>query len=117
MKKIIIHTGFHPEVKREYRGEHIYKVVQTRTMNSEGKTVLDSNGSVILDAKDNVFYRHDHSGWIKSVGPEKYVTDWCSEERWGRVESVEVDESGRPLGEGDTLGFVILRVDRARGIL
>ena len=23
MKEIIIHAGFHPEVKREYNGEHI----------------------------------------------------------------------------------------------
>lgn len=116
MKKIVIHTGFHPEVKREYRGEHIYKVVQTKTLGTDGKVVLDANGSVIQDAGANVFYRLDHTGWIKSVGPEMFVTDWCAEERWGRVEAVEEDEQGNPLSR-DTLGFIILRVDRANGIL
>ncbi len=116
MKKMVIYTGFHPEVKREYHGEHIYKVVQTKTLGADGKVVLDANGSVIRDAGANVFYKLDHTGWIKSVGPEKYVTDWCAEERWGRVEAVEVDEQGNRLG-GETLGFIILRVDRANGLL
>ena len=116
MKKIIIHTGFHPEVPREYKGEHIYKVVATKTLGGDGAVVLNANGAVIEDAGQNIFYKLDHSGWIKSVGPEMYVTDWCNEERWGRVEAVETDETGVVL-HAETLGFMILRVDRANGIL
>ena len=116
MKKIVIHTGFHPEVHREYRGEHIYKVVQTKTLGTDGKVVLDANGSVIPNAGANVFYKLDHTGWIKSVGPEMYVTDWCAEERWGRVEAVEIDGPGGQ-SKGETLGFMLLRVDRANGAL
>lgn len=116
MKKFVIHTGFHPEVKREYKGEHIYKVVATKTLGGDGSVVLNANGAVIEDAGQNVFYKLDHTGWIKSVGPEMYVTDWCGEERWGRVEVVDVDENGEARN-GETLGFMILRVDRANGIL
>lgn len=116
MKKIIVHTGFHPEVKREYQGEHIYKVVATKTLGGDGQVVLNANGAVIEDAGANVFYKLDHTGWIKSVGPEKYVTDWCAEERWGRVEAVETDDQGKVVSS-ENLGFIILRVDRSRGIL
>ena len=97
MKKIVIHTGFHPEVHREYRGEHIYKVVQTKTLGTDGKVVLDANGSVIPNAGANVFYKLDHTGWIKSVGPEMYVTDWCAEERWGCGDR----RTGRPVERRD----------------
>ena len=30
MKKLIVHSGFHPEQKREYNGEHIYTVTAVR---------------------------------------------------------------------------------------
>ena len=116
MKKIVIRTGFHPEIKREYKGEHIYKVTATKKRESDG-TVMDSNGLVTenLDAQ-NVYYRLEHGGWIKSLGDEKYITDWCGEERWGRVEELELDEAGNQIA-AQTLGFMILRVDRANGIL
>ena len=31
MKEIVIRSGFHPETPRTYNGEHIYKIVETRT--------------------------------------------------------------------------------------
>lgn len=116
MKKIVIRTGFHPEIKREYRGEHIYKVTEMRRLESDG-TMMNANGLVTegLD-EQNTFYRLEHGGWLKSLGDEKYITDWCSEERWGRVEELELDGEGREAG-AETLGFMILRVDRASGVL
>ena len=63
MKKIIIHSGFHPEQKREYNGEHIYTVTAVRN-GLEGK---DYHTGAILSSRD--------------------------------------------------LGFMILRVDRSRGLL
>ena len=106
MKKIIVHAGFHPEAKREYKGEHICKVVRTR----EVKQMFPPPPSMA------VYYLLDNGAWIKSLGNEKYVTDWTNEERWGRVEEIETDERGEVLSAQD-LGFMILRVDRANGLL
>ena len=111
MKKIVIHSGFHPETPREYHGEHIYKIVETRI----GGVAHDFHtGSVVGNA--GKYYRLDNGGWIKDLGNEKYQTDWTGEERWGRVEAVETDENGS-VTDAETLGFMILRVDRSRGLL
>ena len=93
MKKIVIRTGFHPEVKREYNGEHIYKVM---------------NG--------NDCWQLENMVWVTERGPEKYVTNWTGEERWGRVYEVEYDDAGNEIGS-EELGFMILQVDRAKGLL
>ncbi len=98
MKEIIINHGFHPEQKRVYNGEHIYKVLDTR----------EENG---------VQYFHlEHGAWVKHLGDEKYTADWTPEERFGRVEEVERDEDGNIVSRRD-LGFMILRVDRSKGLL
>jgi len=34
MKTLIVHSGFHPEVKREYNGEYIHKAINTRMLAS-----------------------------------------------------------------------------------
>jgi len=111
MKKIVIHAGFHPEVEREYKGEHIYKVTAVRD-GLEGK---DFHTGRATGAKLR-FFRLDNGAWIKDLGGEKYETDWTNEERWGRVEEVELDEKGDIIFS-EELGFMILRVDRARGLL
>ena len=111
MKKIVIHAGFHPEVIREYNGEHIFKVVNYRS-NVESHDFHDSG---IRGARGD-FYGLDNNSWIKSLGDDKYVTDWTDEERWGRAEEIETDAQGNVLS-AETLGFVLLRVDRSRGIL
>lgn len=111
MKKLIVHSGFHPEQKREYNGEHIYTVTAVRH-GIEGK---DYHTGKIFGGK-NSFYRLDNGGWIKDLGNDKYETDWTGEERWGRVEEVEYNEMGEILSARD-LGFMILRVDRSRGLL
>ncbi len=111
MKKIIIHHGFHPEVKREYNGEHIQKVLYKRG-GVEGKDF--HTGAHLND--QTTFYRLDNNAWIKGLGNEKYVTDWTDEERWGRVEEVEYDDAGNVVSRQD-LGFMILRVDRSKGML
>ncbi len=111
MKKIIVHAGFHPEIKREYNGEHIYKVVKVRG-GIEGKDY--HTGSHLNDK--TTFYGLDNGGWIKDLGGDKYETDWTNEERWGRVEEVEYDEKGEVVASRD-LGFMILRVDRSKGLL
>ena len=111
MKKIIVHAGFHPEQRREYRGEHIYKVVKTRG-GVEGR---DFHSGRVLNGA-TTFYGLDNGAWIKDLGGEKYETDWTREERWGRVEEVETDEAGLVLARRD-LGFMILRVDREKGLL
>ena len=111
MKKIIVHAGFHPEVTREYNGEHIYKVINMRS-NVEGH---DFHTGALVSAKGS-YYRLDNGAWIKDLGNEKYETDWTSEERWGRVEEIETDEQGA-VNSAKDLGFMILRVDRSKGIL
>ncbi len=104
MKKIVIHHGFHPEAERAYQGEHIFKVVRTR----EVKQMFPPGTST--------YYLLDNGAWIKGLGGEKYVTEWTTEERWGRVEEIETDEQGN-VASAQELGFMILRVDRARGLL
>ncbi len=101
MSRIVIHAGFHPEMKREYRGEHIYPVIGERTLPGKGP-----------DAAPTRYYQVANQAWIKDLGGEKYVTDWTSEERWGRVEEISDDGT-----EARTLGFMILRVDRKKGLL
>jgi hypothetical protein len=111
MKEIIIHAGFHPEMKREYNGEHIHKVLYKK----EGVTAREFlTGRPV--SKDTIFYKLDNDAWIKGIGDEKYVTDWTNEERWGRVEEVEYDDEGNDISRQD-LGFIILRVDRSKGLL
>ena len=110
MKKIIIHSGFHPEIKREYKGEHIFRVIKTK----DGSSSRDYHtGAKKTGVK--AYYGLDNGGWIKDLGDERYETDWTGEERWGRVEELELSESGEVLSS-ETLGFMILRVDRAAGI-
>lgn len=111
MKKIVIHAGFHPEQERVYRGETIYKVTDVRG-NIEGR---DYHTGMHLNDRTN-FYRLDNGDWIKDLGQERYVTDWTGEERWGRAEEVEYAQDGTIISQKD-LGFVILRVDRANGLL
>lgn len=111
MKKIIVHAGFHPETPREYHGEHIYKIVHTRA----GSEAHDFHSGALLAAAGQ-YYGLDNGAWIKDLGGEKYQTDWTGEERWGRVEQIETDEAGNVVS-AETLGFMLLRVDRARGLL
>ena len=54
--------------------------------------------------------------WVTERGPEKYVTNWTGEERWGRVYEVEYDDAGNEVSS-EELGFMILQVDRAKGLL
>ena len=111
MKKIVIHAGFHPEVTREYHGEHIYKVVSVRE-NIAGKDY--HTGRHLND--ETTFYGLDNGAWIKHLGNDRYETDWTNEERWGRVEELTLDDAGNVVARED-LGFMILRVDRSRGLL
>ena len=111
MKTIVIHAGFHPEVTREYHGEHIYKVVSVRQVENGHEF---HTGAAI--SGKGVFYELDNGAWVRDLGDEKYQTDWTGEERWGRVEEVETDAEGNTLSSQE-LGFMILRVDRARGLL
>ena len=111
MKQIVIRSGFHPETPRTYAGEHIYKVVQVRT----GGEAHDFHSGASL-GKAGKYYGLDNGAWIKDLGNEKYQTDWTAEERWGRVEEIETDEAGNVTGT-ETLGFMLLRVDRSRGLL
>lgn len=126
MKKIVIRTGFHPEHPRIYNGEHIYKVIQTRG-NVEYSDFLtgqtksqDKEGNVGALSKnlENTYtlYQLESNVWIKDLGRDRYVTDWTSEERWGRVEELEIDDEGE-VTDSRNLGFMILRVDRSRGLL
>ncbi len=111
MKKIVIHAGFHPEISREYRGEHIYQIVNIR----DGGVSHDFHSGAAL-ASAGRYFGLDNGAWIKDLGDEKYQTDWTSEERWGRAEQIETDDSGRVIS-AQTLGFILLRVDRSRGLL
>ena len=111
MTKIIVHAGFHPEVPREYHGEHIYKVINIR---SGGEAHDATTGALIAAAGQ--YYGLDNGAWVKDLGDEKYLTDWTPEERWGRVEQIETDESGNVIS-AKTLGFMLLRTDRSRGLL
>ena len=109
-KKIKIHYGFHPETERVYNGEHIYKVINTRTLENgvEAQSGLPVVGSEFIQVENNV--------WIRKVGPEKYVTDWTDLERWGRVEEQEYDEAGSRVSVRE-LGYIIIAVDRSKGLL
>ena len=111
MKKIVIHSGFHPEQPREYHGEHIYKIVKERT----GGVAHDFHSGAVL-GQAGKYYGLDNGAWVKDLGGEKYQTDWTGEERWGRVEEVETADDGSVVA-ARTLGFMLLRVDRARGLL
>lgn len=111
MKKIIVHAGFRPGRTAEYRGEHIFRVINTR----EAIVTRDFLSKNLLDANCG-FYGLDNGAWIKDLGDEKYVSDWTAEERWGRVEELETDDAGSTVSS-ETLGFIILRVDRSRGLL
>jgi len=96
-----IRTGFYsdlPDTMRVYEGENILRVVKTR----------EAQGSEYLLLEDGQ--------WIRPIGSDQYVTDWNSEECWGRVEEVETnDKTGEELSIKE-LGFSILRIDRARGL-
>ena len=98
MKKIIVVSGYHPEKEREYNGEHIYPVIQER------------------DHLGVHYWKLPTNGLIKDMGDNKFLTDWNEKERWGRVYEVETAEDGSELSRR-SLGFMILRVDRSRGIL
>ncbi len=110
MKKIVIRTGFHPEVKREYNGEHIYKIIGKR----EKASGRDFQSGVVMNGND--CWQLENMVWVTERGPEKYVTNWTGEERWGRVYEVEYDDAGNEVSS-EELGFMILQVDRAKGLL
>ena len=88
MKQYEILNGFHPEQKRQYNGENIFAVKETRF--DQGKN----------------WYLLSNNAWIKEIGPNMYITDWTSEERWARVEE-----------DGKLIGFMILVTDRSKGLL
>lgn len=111
MKKIVVHSGFHPEIERVYNGEHIWTVVKRR-----GETEFNDYLTGVSSDVKSKMYKVENNTWIKDMGDDKYVTDWNAEERWGRVEELELDEAGNQISAQD-IGFVILRVDRSRGIL
>ena len=111
MKQIVVHAGFRPNKTQEYHGEHIYKVVNTRS-GIEGR---DFHSGAVLNGAAS-YYGLENGAWIKDLGGEKYETDWTREERWGRVEELETDSEGNVLSRRD-LGFMILRVDRSKGLL
>ena len=110
MKEIVIHAGFHPEVQRVYHGEHIYKVLRERRIGED----RDFHSEAVLPG--HRFYLLDNGAWIKDLSDDKYETDWTGEERWGRAEELETDGEGRVLSSR-TLGFILLRVDRDKGLL
>ena len=97
MKKISVTNGFFPDIVRTYNGEHIYPITEVREV----------NGVKI--------YRLPCNAWVKDMGADRYVTDWNDKERWGRVDETETDENGEVVST-KTLGFMILRVDRSKGI-
>ncbi len=106
MKKIEIIHGFHPEVLREYNGEHIYKVRKVRYKDE----------SKASEGAEPDYYYLENNAIVENLGANKYKTNWTPEERWGRVDEAEYDESGNETGR-NTLGFMILRVDRSKGLL
>lgn len=89
MENYVIRNGFHPEQHRVYNGENIFTVMEDR---------IDPNG---MHA-----YLLNNGVWINEKGPDMYVTEWTSEERWGRVEK-----------DGKFIGFMILITDRSKGLL
>ena len=99
MKKIFVISGYHPEKEREYNGEHIYPVIQER------------------DHLGVHYWKLPNNGWIKDMGDNKFLTDWNDKERWGRVEEAELDDKTGEEISRKVLGFMILRVDRSRGVL
>lgn len=109
--EIVIHHGFHPEQKRVYKGEEIYKVVAER-----GLTKFNDYLTGVSTDDEARYYKLENDGWIKDAGEEKYTTDWNAEERWGRVERRTYDDDNA-LVETEDLGFMILRVDREHGLL
>lgn len=95
MEKIVLHYGYHPEYQLEYNGEMIFKIKQ------QGKGL----------------FRLENGAWIRDAGNEKYHSDWTMEERWVRAEKITInDEDGTELTR-ETLGFILWRVDRSRGLL
>lgn len=98
MKKLRVYTGCRAEGATPYEGQYIYSVKETRVHQGVRYICLE------------------HDIWIREVGPEKYVTDWTTEEIWGRVEEVDVDGAGAVLS-AEEKGFIILHDDRAKGIL
>lgn len=94
MKRTLVHSGFFTESPTEYTGEYIYKVVGVKEQ---------------CGAK---FFLLEHDGWVKMTGREKYVAGRMKNERWGRVEELELDDNtGDFLGSRD-LGFVRLELDK-----
>jgi len=98
MKQLRVYTGCRAEGAPPYEGQHIYAV----------KEVKVHRGVRYFGLENDV--------WVREVGPEKYVTDWTTEEIWGRVEEAELDDTGAVLSV-EQKGFIILHNDRAKGIL
>jgi MinD superfamily P-loop ATPase len=84
-----IRTGFYSETPRIYEGENILRVVDER------------------EARGLTYLLLENGQWIRPIGPDQYVTDWNAEECWACVEESNT---------GKVLGFMILRVDRERGL-
>ena len=111
MKQTVIVSGFRPGPPRPWEGEHIYRIVETRS----GGVAHDFHSGAVSGVAGK-YYGLDNGAWVKDLGGEKYQTDWTGEERWGRAEERETDETGA-VTKAETLGFVLLRVDRSRGLL
>ncbi len=107
MKKIVVHSGFHPEVAREYKGEYIHRVIATRML---------EQGTDGVPEEEAQFLQLENNAWIHRIGPERYITDWTDLERWGRVEEIEYDERGNRVYSRN-LGYIVLAVDRENGLL
>jgi ferredoxin len=91
MRTFRIRTGFQSIAARVYEGENIIRVKETREISGD------------------VWHLLEDDQWIREAGPDMFITDWNSEECWGCVEDVTE-------GEPKELGYIILKVDRERGL-
>ena len=89
MKNLVLRTGFVSEAPIEYKGENIFKVVETR----ENLGLMN--------------YRLENNLWVTDYGNDIYQTEWNAEEFWGKLEDADT---------GDFVGFVLLHVDRKNNV-
>ena len=92
------------------------QIAACRELAGQGPCVLVDHHSGAALASAGRYFGLDNGAWIKDLGGERYQTDWTAEERWGRVEQIETDEAGN-VTASETLGFMLLRVDRSHGLL
>lgn len=98
MSIIKLHTGFLPEGKIKYANQYVFSVKEIR------------------EEKGIRYHCLEHDVWVKEIGRDRYVTDWTNEEVWARAEEIEYNEAGEITASKD-VGFVLLQVDREKGIL